>query len=67
MKCGAGWRNSVWFTGGVSYEKSNNYCVSAKGKDLKQTKFNNVELKECMAACTNSAKCSAVEYYPKSW
>lgn len=67
MKCGAGWRNSVWFTGGLSYEKSGNHCVSASGKDLPQTKFNNVELKECMEACTNSAKCSAVEYYAKGW
>lgn len=21
MKCGGNWRNSVWFTGGMSYEK----------------------------------------------
>jgi len=67
MKCGGGWRNSVWFTGGVSYEKSANYCVSASGKDLAQTKFSNVELKACMEACTNSAKCSAVEFYAKGW
>lgn len=39
MKCGGGWRNSVWFTGGVSYEKSLNHCVSASGKDLPQTKY----------------------------
>jgi hypothetical protein len=67
MKCGDGWRNSVWFTGGVSYTKSTNHCISAKGKDLPQTRFNNVELKDCMEACSNSAKCSGVEYYPKSW
>merc|ERR1719263_1763726 len=57
MKCGGGWRNSVWFTGGVSYQKSTNYCVSASGKDLRQTKYKNVEKKECMEACTESAKC----------
>lgn len=34
LKCGGAWRNSVWFTGGVSYEKTQNYCVSASGKDL---------------------------------
>jgi len=67
MKCGGGWRNSVWFTGGVSYEKSGNFCVNKSGKDLQQTKFNNVELKDCMEACTNSPKCSAVEYYAKGW
>jgi hypothetical protein len=67
MMCGGGWRNSVWFTGGVSYEKSINHCISASGKDLQQTRYNNVELKDCMEACTNSAKCSAVEYYPKGW
>lgn len=67
MKCGAAWRNSVWFTGGVSYEKTGNHCANAKGKDLPETRYKNVELKECMDACTNGAKCSAVEYYPKGW
>jgi hypothetical protein len=67
MKCGAAWRNSVWFTGGVSYEKTGNHCANAKGKDLKETRYKNVELKECMEACTRGAKCSAVEYYPKGW
>jgi hypothetical protein len=35
MKCGGSWRNSVWFTGPLSFEKHNNYCVTAGGKDLK--------------------------------
>jgi len=38
MKCGAGWRNSVWFTGTLTFEKHTNYCVTAGGKDLTQTK-----------------------------
>jgi hypothetical protein len=67
MSCGGGWRNSVWFTGGVSYSKGNNYCVSASGKDLTQTRYRNVDLNACRAACSDNAKCSAVEYYPKSW
>jgi len=34
MQCGGSWRNSVWFTGGMSYEKHDNHCVTSDNKDL---------------------------------
>jgi hypothetical protein len=34
MNCGGSWRNSVWFTGHLTFEKHMNYCVTASGKDL---------------------------------
>lgn len=67
MKCGGGWRNSVWFTGHLTFEKHLNYCVTASGKDLQQTKHKNVDLNECMGECTKRATCSAIEWYPNSW
>ena len=67
MKCGGGWRNSVWFTGHLTFQKHLNYCVTSSGKDLAQTKFKNVELNECMAECTRRPTCSAVEWYAKGW
>lgn len=67
MKCGGGWRNSVWFTGALTFEKHNNYCVTANGKDLNQSKFKNVELNTCLGECTKKSTCSAVEWYPKGW
>lgn len=67
MKCGGTWRNSVWFTGGVSYKKHLNHCASASNKDIQEAKFKNVELKDCMEACTSNPKCSAVEWYEKGW
>lgn len=34
MKCGGSWRNSVWFTGGLSYEQHSGHCVTSDNKDL---------------------------------
>lgn len=52
----------------IKYTKYNNYCVSASGKDLKQTKITGKQdLNACLAACVRNNKCSAGEWYAKGW
>jgi hypothetical protein len=52
----------------IRYDRHNNFCVSASGKDLPQTKMNGMDdLNKCLAACARNEKCSAGEYYAKGW
>jgi len=55
-------------TKNISYDRHKNFCVSASGKDLPQTKImGNDNLNQCLGACARNPKCSAAEYYAKGW
>jgi hypothetical protein len=56
-------------TKNVRYDKFNNFCVNAKGKDLKQTKMKKEKtLNACLASCArNHNKCGGAEWYAKGW
>lgn len=56
-------------SGGATWTKYNNYCVSATGVDLRQTRHSqgDASVQACKNECIARSSCSAIEWYDSAW